>query len=200
MDQLELSQHAAPAPLVPGAALFYEPIAQWGALPDGVSFGGDANAVAVDSNDHVYVFNRGPRPLLIFDSDGKLTGGWGEGEFDNPHAITIDEQDNLYLVDSRVGHFIQKRTKDGELLMQIGTRGQPATRHSGEYFHGPTDVAVHRTTGELFVSDGYGNSRIHRFSADGEHIQSWGESGGFAPLKLDVPEPRAGELRGAEDC
>jgi len=74
---------------------------------------------------------------------------------------------------------VQKRSKEGELLMQIGTFGQPAQRHGGDYFNSPTDVAVHPVTRELFVTDGYGNSRVHRFSPVGEHILSWGESGAY---------------------
>jgi DNA-binding beta-propeller fold protein YncE len=144
-----------------------------------MSFGGDANAVAVDSQDRVYVFNRGPHPMLIFKADGSPIGGWGDGEFVNPHAVTIDPDDNIFLVDSRGGHVVQKRSLEGRLLMQIGTFGQPAEKHSGAYFHSPTDVAVHPVTRELFVTDGYGNSRVHRFSPEGEHILSWGESGGY---------------------
>ena len=110
---------------VSDSSLEYVPVANWGALPLGFSFNGDGNAVAVDSNDLVYVFNRGPRPILIFDADGKLLGGWGDGQFDNPHSIRIDAADNLYLVDARPGHTVQKRSKDGELLLQIGSRESP---------------------------------------------------------------------------
>ena len=155
-------------------------------MPAGVSFGGDANSVAVDSTDRVYVFSRGPRPMLVFRTDGTPVGGWGDGEFQNPHAVTIDADDNVYLVDSRLGHVVQKRTKNGELLMQIGTFGRPAERHSGRYFNGPTDVAVHPVTRELFVTDGYGNARVHRFSPEGTHILSWGESGRY-PGQFSIP-------------
>ena len=172
--------------MTPHSVLRYEPSVEWGSVPAGVSFSGDANSVAVDSADRVYVFNRGPRPMLVFRTDGTPLGGWGDGEFQNPHAITIDADDNVYLVDSRLGHVVQKRTKSGELLMQIGTFGQPAERHSGRYFNGPTDVAVHPVTRELFVTDGYGNARVHRFSPEGEHILSWGESGGY-PGQFSVP-------------
>jgi DNA-binding beta-propeller fold protein YncE len=172
------------------SSLQYVPVANWGALPLGFSFNGDGNAVAVDSNDLVYVFNRGPRPILIFDADGKLLGGWGDGQFDNPHSIRIDAADNLYLVDARPGHTVQKRSKDGELLLQIGSRGEPAERQSGKFFNAPTDVAIHPVTSEIFVSDGYGNSRIHRFSPEGEHSLSWGEIGS-EPGQFYVPHSLA---------
>jgi DNA-binding beta-propeller fold protein YncE len=168
----------------------YVPIPNWGGLPLGFSFHGDANAVAVDSADTVYVFNRGPRPVLIFDTSGRLVGGWGDGEFDNPHSIRIDADDNLYLVDARPGHMVQKRSKDGDLLLQLGTRGEPAERQSGRFFNAPTDVAIHPLTSEIFVSDGYGNSRIHRFSPHGDHIASWGEIGS-EPGQFYVPHSLA---------
>ena len=82
---------------------------------------------------------------------------------------------------------MQKRTKSGELLLEIGSRGLPAET-SGRYFNGPTDVAVHPITKDIFVSDGYGNSRIHRFSAEGEHMLSWGEVGG-GPGRFYVRTP-----------
>jgi DNA-binding beta-propeller fold protein YncE len=164
----------------------FVPVPNWASLPLGFSFRGDANSVAVDSKDFVYVFNRGPQPIIIFDSSGNFVDSWGEGEFDNPHSIRIDADDNLYLVDSRPGHTVQKRTKDGTLLLQLGTRGEFEPRQSGRYFNAPTDVAVHPDTSEIFVSDGYGNSRIHRFSAQGEHIVSWGEIGS-EPGQFYVP-------------
>jgi len=168
------------------SSLVYEPVPNWGKLPLGYSFGGDANAVAVDSQDQVFVFNRGNCPVVIFDPEGNFCGGWGQGEFDNPHSIRIDKDDNLYLVESRPGHVVQKRTREGELLFEIGTRGLPAERQSGQFFNAPTDIAVNERTGELFISDGYGNSRIHRFSPQGEHILSWGEVGG-GPGQFYVP-------------
>jgi len=93
-----------------------------------------------------------------------------------PHGIEIDGDDNLYLVDDN-GHIVQKRTNDGEVVFTIGTKGEPCEWQSGGMFNRPTDVAIHPVTGELFVSDGYGNSRIHKFDPDGNHIKSWGESG-----------------------
>jgi hypothetical protein len=154
----------------------YEPEPHWGSLPLGISMGGDATSVAVDSEDNVYVFNRGNAPLIIFDRDGRFVDTWGAGEFDWPHGIYIDDNDDLFLVDSG-GHFIQKRTREGKLLFTIGTRGEPAAAYSGGYFNQPTDLVVHPGTRELFVTDGYGNAVVHRFSPEGEHIASFGEPG-----------------------
>jgi DNA-binding beta-propeller fold protein YncE len=91
------------------------------------------------------------------------------------HAITVDHEDNLWLVDD-VGNRITKTDRQGHTLLTIGT-GQPAPRQSGRMFNRPTDVAVSPTTGEIFISDGYGNSRVHRLDPQGRHILSWGEPG-----------------------
>ena len=154
----------------------FEPVPNWGRLPTGVTFRNSATSVAVDSADNVYVFNRGTEPIAVFDTDGNFVRGFGHSEFVRPHGIEIDADDNLYLVD-RYGHFVQKRTNDGELVFTIGTKGKPCEWQSGGMFNNPTDIAIHPVTGELFVSDGYGNSRIHNFDPDGNHIKSWGESG-----------------------
>ena len=162
----------------------YEPVVDWGKLPDSMTFNGDANSLAVDSQDRIFVFNRGPLPIIVFDPEGNVLGAWGEGEFSVPHAITIDAADNLYLVDR--GHFVQKRTPDGEVLFTLGSPGNPSPAHSGEPFNQPTDVAVDPETGDLFVTDGYKNSRVHRFSSEGHYMMSWGESGGD-PGQFSLP-------------
>jgi DNA-binding beta-propeller fold protein YncE len=164
-------------PLKPATAQTkFEPVPYWAKLPMGVSFSGDATSVAVDSEDHVYVFNRGTDPVAVFDPDGNFVRSWGKGEFTRPHGIEIDKDDNVYVVDDD-GHFVQKRTKDGKLLFTLGNPGKPAEWQGGGIFNRPTDITIHPETGELFVSDGYGNSRVHKFSPEGKHIKSWGEPG-----------------------
>jgi sugar lactone lactonase YvrE len=155
----------------------YEPVPNWGWLPLGMSLAGDATSVAVDSEDNVYVFNRGTAPVVVLDRDGRFIESWGAGEFDKPHGIYIDEEDHLYLVDAG-GHFVQKRTREGKLLFTIGTPGQPAPLFSGQFFNQPTDLVVDPSSGDLFITDGYGNAHVHRFSAEGEHIMSFGAPGG----------------------
>ena len=76
----------------------YKPVEYWAKLPHPMFFK-EATSVAVDSDDNVYVFNRGDNPLIIFDKDGNFLETWGKGEFDRPHGIEIDADDNLFLVD-----------------------------------------------------------------------------------------------------
>ncbi|MEX0762218.1 MAG: peptidyl-alpha-hydroxyglycine alpha-amidating lyase family protein [Dehalococcoidia bacterium] len=163
----------------------FEPAPYWAKLPMGVTFRGDATSVAVDSKDNVYVFNRGTHPVAVFDKEGNFIKGWGQGEFDRPHGIEIDAEDNLYLVDDG-GHFVQKRTNDGKIVFTLGERGTPAPWQDGGMFNRPTDIAINPATGDLFVSDGYGNSRVHKFDASGKHIKSWGEPG-TAPGQFSLP-------------
>ena len=171
----------------------------WAHLPKGWEM--PAAAVAVDSQDRVYVFNRAPEhPIAIFDRQGNYLSSWGEGLFVNPHAMLIDKDDNLWLVDSDGGQ-VMKFTSSGELLLAIGTRGYRSdtgvdttdfsharwknVKRSGEPFNLPAGVAV-APSGDIFVADGYANSRVHKFSAEGKLLHSWGEPGS-GPGEFNLP-------------
>ena len=147
----------------------------WGQLPEGVVYQ-EGTAVAVNSRDEVYVFNRGTIPMLVFDTDGNLLRTWGEGVFANPHGVTIAPDDTVFCVDngdSTVRHF----TPEGKLLMTLGTPHKPSPKMSGEPFSVPAHVAFDKRTGEFYVADGYSNARVHKYSPDGKLLFSWGESG-----------------------
>ncbi len=162
----------------------YEPVVGWPALPHGMSFR-EATSVGYGPDGRVDVFNRGQWPMMVFDTAGNLLDAWGAGEFVRPHGIAFDAEGNLFLTDVGL-HTVQKRTPDGRLLMQIGEAHVPAAPHSGVPFNQPTQVAIHPRTGELFVSDGYVNSSIHHFTADGRLINSWGEPGD-GPGQFSLP-------------
>ena len=144
----------------------YSPVPSWCKLPYGMTFKNDATSVAVDSKDNVYVFCRGPVPLFIFDSEGNYINSWGEGEFLRPHGICLDKNDDLYLIDDQ-GHMIEKRTKEGKLIFRLGEKGKSSVRQSGDIFNLPTDAIVDPDNGDIFISDGYGNSRVHKFDTEG---------------------------------
>ena len=163
----------------------YTPEAHWCKLPYGMTFRNDATSVAIDSKDNVYFFSRGPVPVMIFDSEGNFIDAWGENEFIRPHGITLDKEDNVYLIDDQ-GHMVEKRTKEGKLIFRIGEKGKAAERQSGDMFNLPTDAAIDPDTGEIFVSDGYGNSRIHKFDPNGKLIKSWGTPGS-GPGEFSLP-------------
>ena len=153
----------------------YRPVDTWGTLPEGMSFI-EATSVAVDAHDDVYVFNRGQHPVILFDRAGRFKRTWGEGLFRRPHGITIGPDGSLWLTDD-LHHTIRQFTPEGKCLLTIGDPDQPATLHGGRPFNRPTHVAISPKTGDVFISDGYGNSRVHKFDPNGRHVLSWGEPG-----------------------
>ncbi|MFC1885536.1 peptidyl-alpha-hydroxyglycine alpha-amidating lyase family protein [Thermodesulfobacteriota bacterium] len=153
----------------------YEVDVDWVTLPEGWTFHEVAD-VAVDSQDQVYVFNRGKHPMIIFDREGNFLSSWGEDLFKRPHGVSIDQDDMLFCVDDG-DHTVRKCTSEGEVLMTIGTPGQSAPFQSGRPFNRPTKVALDPKTGEFYVSDGYGNSHVHKYSPDGKLLFSWGGPG-----------------------
>ena len=153
----------------------YEELASWATLPASWSFK-EAVDVAVDAQDRVYVFSRGEHPVMVFERDGSFITSWGEDIFTYPHSVTTGPDETLYCVDTST-HCIYKCSLDGQVLMTIGTPGQPAPPLSGKPFNRPTKVAFAPITGDIYIADGYGNRRVHKYSADGEYLFSWGEHG-----------------------
>jgi DNA-binding beta-propeller fold protein YncE len=161
----------------------YEVIEDWGHLPDGWSLQ-DVAAVAVDHKDQVYVFNRGAHPMIVFDREGNFLRSWGEGVFTRAHGIHIGPDESLYCTDDG-DHTVRKCTLDGKVLLTIGIPGEPAPYMSGEPFHRCTHTAL-SPRGDIYVSDGYGNARIHQYSPDGKLRKSWGQPG-TGPGEFNLP-------------
>ena len=151
---------------VPGA---YQVVHGWPELPEGFAFG-QVSGVGVDSHNHVFVFHRGDHPIMCFEgATGKLVASWGDGMFATPHGLAVDVKDNVWVTD--VGHHqVFKFSHDGELLMTLGDKDVPGL--DGKHFNRPTDIAV-APDGEFYVSDGYGNSRVVKFSAAGQLLFDW---------------------------
>jgi DNA-binding beta-propeller fold protein YncE len=146
----------------------------WAKLPPGLKMGNVAG-VAVDPADNVYVFHRGERPMLVFDRGGQLLASWGDGLFTNPHGVAIGFDGAIYCTDNG-DHTVRKCTPEGNVLLQIGIPNKPAPRASNLPFHACTHTALARN-GDIFVSDGYGNARVHKYSPDGKLLLSWGDFG-----------------------
>ena len=147
----------------------------WGNLPENWTYK-EATAVAVDEKDNVYVFNRGTHAMVVLDPDGNVRRTWGDGIFGNPHGVTIGPDGMVYCVDNG-DHTVRKFTPDGKLLLTLGEANKPSPAMSGIPFNLPTHSAVDPRDGGLYVTDGYANARVHKFSPDGKHLFSWGESG-----------------------
>lgn len=147
---------------------------------------GEAVGVACDSRDRVFVFVRGEPAVRIFDAAGKSLGAWDAVKFARPHGMFIDAQDRVFCTDD-FDHTIRVFTVHGEPLLTLGTPGNSsdtgatsidyrAIQRSAGPFHFPTNVAL-GPRGDIYVSDGYGNARVHRFSPDGNLLRLWGEPG-----------------------
>jgi DNA-binding beta-propeller fold protein YncE len=158
----------------------------WEKLPAGYIHK-DVDGVAVDSRDNVYLMTRQDARVIVYDREGNFLRSWGEEIFTpRTHGIAIGPDDMVYTVDDG-DHTVRKFTPEGKQLMLIGTPGKASdtgydgknhdsVKQGGPPFNRPTDIAV-APDGELYVSDGYGNARVHRFTADGTLIQSWGDPG-----------------------
>jgi DNA-binding beta-propeller fold protein YncE len=146
--------------------------AGWG-FGTGVDDFGLISTVATDSTGNVYVLSRMPKGVLHrFDPDGTWLGDW-DYPFPAPHGLWIGPDDRVFITDTS-DQVVRIFDLDGNLLQSIGTPGQKGA--PGEPFDLPTR-AVQGPSGDIYVSDGYGQNWVHRFSADGEHILSWGGDG-----------------------
>jgi hypothetical protein len=164
-------------------AFTFEVDKQWGRREGGLDAFGLVSGVAGDSKDHVYLFIRQPvAEILVLNPDGKLLNRWGAGQFVEPHMIFIDAKDEIYATDISA-HTVTRWTLDGKLLQTWGTPG--ATGAPGAPFNKPTRAVV-TPDGELYVSDGYGQQRVHRFGADGALKRSWGQAG-TGPSEFALP-------------
>jgi DNA-binding beta-propeller fold protein YncE len=163
----------------------YESLQDWAQVPEGWELV-DVSGVAVDADDNVYVLCRGTHPVLVFGPTGKLLRHWGDGEFDNrAHGIHASPDGFIYTVNDNQ-HCIKKYTPTGQLVMTIGKEYDAAPKWSGRPFNRPTNMAISPNTGDVYVTDGYGNSRVHRYAPDGQHIVSWGDAG-VAPGEFQIP-------------
>lgn len=154
----------------------------------------DVTGIGVDSKDQIFVLIRGIDPVLVFDSQGNFLKSWGRNHFTWPHGLFVGPDDSIYCTDG--DHTVRRFTPDGELLMTLGKKDRPSetgcvnkdyrtVKQTAGPFNCPTDTAVD-TEGNLYVSDGYGNARIHKFSKDNEILFSWGEPG-RGPGQFNLP-------------
>lgn len=176
----------------------YQLAANWPGLPADYVLG-DPSGLAADSAGDIFIFHRGTKkwPLLfpfsksmintstILVLDGKtgeLVSSWGSGIFIMPHSLTIDAAGNVWVTDVGLQQ-VMKFTHDGKLLMRIGEARVPG--NDSTHFDRPTDVAV-APDGSFYVSDGYRNSRVVKFTAAGRFLFSWGKKGN-KPGEFDLP-------------
>lgn len=174
----------------------YELVKDWPQTgPDFVL--GQPTGIGVDTSDHIFVFHRAGRrwtnpfpdtvitnnTILELDaSSGNIIRSWGGGYFIMPHGLMVDHENNIWVTDVGL-HQVLKFSHDGTLLLRLGVAKVPG--NDSTHFNLPTDVAV-AADGSFFVSDGYGNSRVVKFSKDGRFIKAWGSLGN-KPGEFTIP-------------
>lgn len=163
-------------------------------LPPGLSHREVAD-VCIDTEDRVILYPRYEHAVIMYERDGRFVRSWGQGLFGRSHGITFGPDGSVYCADD-LGHAIRKFSLEGELLLTIGTPGTPSDtgyngkdletiRCSAGPFNRCTKLAV-APNGDLYVSDGYGNARVHHFTARGELVRSWGTPG-TGPGEFHIP-------------
>jgi DNA-binding beta-propeller fold protein YncE len=168
-------------------AIDFRPAAGFLKLPAGMTLG-PCSAVDLDSRGNVFVIQRQSPPVLCFDSSGKFLRSWGtaligrDPEMTGAHGLRVDKDDMIWIVD-RERHLVRKFDPAGQLLLTIGTEGSSGTGE--KQFNRPADVAF-GAAGEIYVADGYGNSRVMKFDRQGKFLKSWGEKG-TAAGQFDLP-------------
>jgi DNA-binding beta-propeller fold protein YncE len=152
-------------------------------MPTGEALG-VVSRVATDSKDRIYVFQRKDPPIVVLDREGNYLGCWGIGAIKEAHGLKI--VDDIAYTTDRPDSVAVSFTLDGRPLRVLGYRGVHADtgavskawlveRAAGPFNH-PTEMMPH-PNGDIYVTDGYRNARVHRFNADGRLVNSWGSPG-----------------------
>jgi len=144
---------------------------------------GLVSGVAIDGKEVIYEMQRGDKadPVLVLDRAGKLLRSWGKGDYRIPHSIRIDPKGNIWTVDAS-SSIVIKYSPLGKKLMTIAVGDQPET---GNAFNGTTDIAFGPNE-HVFISDGYGNSRVVEYTPDGKRVKQWGTPGA-GPGEFHLP-------------
>jgi len=169
------AQQTDPKPAAPFQAvpeLPYRAVPSFFKFPAGM-IPGEASAVAVNSKGHICLFQRTKPMLAEYDARGNFIKALGEGLFSHPHGLRIDADDNLWTTDDG-SHLVLKLDPSGNVLLVLGRINTGA--EANWLFNKPADVAFARN-GDIYVADGYGNSRVVKFDRDGNYIKAWGKYG-----------------------
>ena len=181
-----------------GVLTGYRLVENWPQLAMGYAMGSPVG-LGIDSRQHVFIFSRAgrqwtdlvPMPssfisgktvMEVDNTTGQLLNSWRDHFFIMPHGLTVDRDDNIWVTDVGL-HQVFKFTHEGKLLLTLGEARIAGndTRH----FNMPTGVAIAKD-GSIYVSDGYGNSRIVHFSATGNYLSEWGKKGN-GQGEFDIP-------------
>jgi DNA-binding beta-propeller fold protein YncE len=174
----------------PTGLLGYRVDFQWPKQPPDVNWG-EIPGVAVDAKDNVWVFSRSAPHLQVYSPDGRFLKTWPNLEHGRAHYIKFDREGYVWLSDVGL-HVVRKFTNDGKLLLTLGTPGVPGEDET--HLNQPTDMAI-APTGEIFVSDGYGNNRVVHYDKSGRFVKAWGRRGN-GPGEFNLPHAIAVDSKG----
>jgi 6-bladed beta-propeller len=163
---------------------------KWPETRDNLGWG-PMSGVAVDAQDNVWVLARSNPSVRIYQPNGTFVRAWGTGLLDTPHQLKLDRQGNVWLVDSG-NHVVIQCTAEGKVIRTLGTRGEAGSDE--RHFNRPTDVVI-TPEGDVFVADGYGNSRVVHFDKNGNFVKSWGRLG-TGPGEFSLPHAIALDSKG----
>lgn len=167
----------------------------WAQLPEGTSWGGNTSWITADGRGSVLVLVRTAPYFRSFTRDGRFVKAFGDdGLFQSAHSVTIDPQGFLWVTDS-AAHLVQKFSPDGRPLLTLGKKGVAGDNTSRDLFNQPNHVAI-APNGDVYVSDGYQNSRIVHFSGNGQFVRVIGGVKGSQPGQLQLPHGVALDSRG----
>ena len=152
---------------------------------------GESSAVAVNSKGHIYLFQRAKPMLTEYDGQGNFIQGIGDGLFTHPHGLRIDADDNLWTTDDG-NNLVLKLDPSGNVLLVLGRINTGA--EANWLFNKPADVAFAKN-GDIYVADGYGNSRVVKFDRDGNYLKAWGKYGN-ATGEFNLPHSVAVDKEG----
>jgi DNA-binding beta-propeller fold protein YncE len=149
--------------------------------------------ITLDSRDQVYIFTRSRPAVQVYKTDGTFVRAWDSGDSSGAHYIRIDPEGNVWTANI-VDHVVRKHSPEGKLLL---TLGEPSVAGADQgHFDKPTDMVV-LPSGEIFVTDGYGNRRVVHFDANGRYVKEWGQEGnepGQFALPHSIVADSAGRL------
>jgi len=172
------SQVGAQEVAVKAAAFQSVPELPYRAVPNFFKFSkgmiaGEASAVAVNSKGHIFLFQRTKPMLTEYDAKGNFVQAIGDGLFSHPHGLRIDAEDNIWTTDDG-SHLVLKLDSAGNVQLVLGRINTAA--EANWLFNKPADVAFAKN-GDIYVADGYGNSRVVKFDHDGNFLKAWGKYG-----------------------
>jgi DNA-binding beta-propeller fold protein YncE len=152
----------------------------------GAGWGASTTSVAADGKGQVIVMVRAVPYIRIFTVDGKPVAMWGDkGLFNLAHSVHVAPDGSIWASDPNA-HVVYKFSADGKIALTLGKKGVAGDDTARDAFNQPNGLGF-APNGDVYVSDGYGNSRVVHFRADGTFVRIIGGTKGAAPGQLQVP-------------